>query len=129
MVIGSARQLLSAGYNGFPRGVSDDIDERHERPQKYKWTEHAERNAIYNAAREGVSLYRSVMYVPLFPCADCARAIIQAGIAVIVVPQADDFNCDNPGRWAEDWEIAQVMLLEAGVQIHVAKPLAEPSGS
>ncbi|MCW8836697.1 MAG: CMP deaminase, partial [Rhodospirillales bacterium] len=38
------------GYNGFPRQVDDDIDDRHSRPDKYDWTEHAERNAIYNAA-------------------------------------------------------------------------------
>ncbi|MBT3703387.1 MAG: CMP deaminase, partial [Alphaproteobacteria bacterium] len=38
------------GYNGFPRQIDDEAEERHNRPAKYKWTEHAERNAIYNAA-------------------------------------------------------------------------------
>lgn len=125
MVIGSARQLLSAGYNGFPRGVNDDIDERHDRPAKYKWTEHAERNAIYNAARNGVDLYGSTLYVPFFPCADCARGIIQAGIAVVVVPLAGP--SDSAGfneRWLEDHAVSQVMFHEAGVRIRVAKPVA-----
>ena len=52
VVIGPDREVRSMGYNGFPRGINDEIERRHARPDKY--TEHAERNAIYNAARVGV---------------------------------------------------------------------------
>ena len=47
--------ILTTGYNGFPRGCNDDLEERHERPEKYQWVIHAETNSIINAARQGVS--------------------------------------------------------------------------
>ena len=53
VIVGPNREVRSVGYNGFPRGVNDAIESRYERPGKYDWTEHAERNAIYNAARYG----------------------------------------------------------------------------
>lgn len=123
VIVGSARQVLATGYNGFPRGVNDDPDERHERPLKYKWTEHAERNAIYNAARHGVALDGAVVYVPWHPCSDCARAIIQAGLAVVVtveLPAGDPLR----QRWGDDIGIARVMLAEAGIPVR--QPLWQP---
>src|SRR5262245_49631273 len=92
VIVGPNREIRSTGYNGFPRGVEDLVDERHSRPAKYKWTEHAERNAIYNAARIGVSIDGCAMYVPWFPCMDCARAIVQSGLSVLVAyrPDLDD---------------------------------------
>lgn len=81
--------ILSTGFNGLPRGVNDDpkIFERHnQRPSKYSWYEHAERNAIYNSARVGgASLLDSILYTPGLPCADCARGIIQAGIRKVII--------------------------------------------
>ena len=59
VIVGVGHEVRSTGYNGFPRGVNDNVDARHQRPEKYKWTEHAERNAIYNAARCGVSVLRT----------------------------------------------------------------------
>jgi dCMP deaminase len=73
VIVGPDRLIRSVGYNGFVRGVDDEVDSRHERPAKYSWTEHAERNAIYNAARIGISLAGATCYVNWFPCADCAR--------------------------------------------------------
>ena len=73
VIVGEANQVLSLGYNGFPRGVNDTPPERHQRPAKYKWTEHAERNALFNAARTGTNLTGAVLYVPWFPCVDCAQ--------------------------------------------------------
>ena len=75
VIIGEDKTPGPYGFNGFPRFVDDDRESRHERPEKYKWTEHAERNAIYNAARIGVPLKGCTMYVTHMPCADCARAI------------------------------------------------------
>jgi len=57
------------------------------RPAKYRWTEHAERNAIFSAARMGVSIVGATMYLPWFPCAECARAIVQSGIGALVAYQ------------------------------------------
>ena len=56
VIVDSRNVLVSLGWNGFPRGVADSPDYRHERPEKYLWTEHAERNAIYNAAANGHNL-------------------------------------------------------------------------
>jgi dCMP deaminase len=113
VIVGSANQILAAGYNGFPRGIDDNVSARHERPVKYMWTEHAERNAIYNAARTGVSLLGSTMYVPWTPCADCARAIIQAGISDLHTV----WDPDAPERWRESFKTAEAMLVEAGVNV------------
>ena len=54
VIVGEGHVVLSVGYNGFPRGVNDDIDSRYERPAKYMWTEHAERNAIFSYSPSNV---------------------------------------------------------------------------
>ena len=116
VIVDCENSIVSTGYNGFPRGVFDHYDERHERPEKYLWTEHAERNAIYNAARrvlKGTTMY--LQYGPC-PCADCARAIIQSGITEIVIP----LDCPFPGvslDWKSSMAIAYKMLREGGVTI------------
>lgn len=84
VIVGPDHEVLSLGWNGFPRGVDDNVQERHERPAKYEWTEHAERNAIYNAARHGIALRGATIYVTHAPCAACARAIVQSGIRAVV---------------------------------------------
>ena len=108
----SDRRILSVGYNGMCRHVSDDVPERHERPLKYKWFEHAERNAIYNAAASGVSISGCTMHCMCTPCCDCARAIIQSGLSRVVWYEPSE---SIKSRWAEDLEIAKGMLTEAGV--------------
>lgn len=109
----SSRAMVSVGYNGLPRGVDDGVAERFERPAKYLWTEHAERNAVYNAARRGTSTEGCTMYMPWFPCADCARAIVQSGIARLVCGRPD-FDHE---RWGESWRVALTVMEEGGVCI------------
>jgi len=113
---GRLHQVLSTGYNGFPRGIDDGINSRHERPIKYMWTEHAERNAIYSAARHGIKLDGTTMYITGggIACADCARAIIQAGI-IETVGMMGKF--EGKGSWAESCAIGEEMLREAGVKL------------
>ena len=120
VIVGAANQMLASGYNGFPRGVDDDVDARHERPAKYFWTEHAERNAIFNAARTGTALEGSVMYLPWFPCCDCARAIAQAGVAVLV---ARPHSVHEP-RWGEQFAVSAQILDEAGVVVRTVEAAA-----
>lgn len=118
VIVGPANEIRSVGYNGFPRGVNDDDDSRHERPAKYKWTEHAERNAIYNAVRAGISTMDCKIYAPcLYPCADCARAIIQAGIIEVVCVEPDW----NDRAYKEDFSITPVILTEGGVKVTMFK--------
>ena len=76
--------ILSTGYNGFPYGCSDDEYpwERSGADTKYNYVVHAELNAILNA--RGKDLKGAKLYVDLFPCNECAKAIIQSGIAEVV---------------------------------------------
>lgn len=116
--------ILSTGYNGFPRRVRehmvddpDALDEvRWTRPEKYRWVEHAERNAIYNAARLGARTEGMVMFVNWepTPCADCARAIIQAGITAVYGPTRP-FSGVGKGT---HYLLCLGMLEEAGVEVH-----------
>lgn len=87
VIVGPAHEIRSTGYNSLPRGIRDDVPERLERPTKYLWMEHAERNAIYNAARAGTATESCTLYVEIMPCMDCARAIVQAGISQVVISQ------------------------------------------
>jgi dCMP deaminase len=105
--------VLSMGYNGIPRGCDDTDECRYERPTKYLFTEHAERNAIYHAARHGVSLKGCKMYVTLFPCADCARAMIQSGITKLIAPEPNL----NHEVWGEHFKAAIQMMEEAKIEI------------
>lgn len=111
--------VISMGYNGMPRSVNDDVEARHERPAKYYYFEHGERNSIYNAARVGTPTVGTTMYTQGVPCADCSRAAIQAGVAKIVVYwQADD---NIASRWKESCAAGREMLEEAGVEIVFVK--------
>jgi dCMP deaminase len=118
VIVGPDHEVLAIGFNGFPRGVDDNIDSRHERPAKYAYTEHAERNAIYNAARHGISLKDAWLYLDScpYPCADCARGVIQSGIAVVV---GRDIPFSGKGPWLESQRMGREMILEAGVKILV----------
>ena len=105
---------VSFGYNGIPKGLDDDVPERNERPTKYKWYAHAEKNAIDLASKSDLS--DCIMYVTFSPCAVCAQSIIQKDIKTLVVDSR--FTADKmPERWQEDMQIATSMLKEAGVEI------------
>lgn len=110
--------LKGSGYNGFPRGTNDDLDSRHERPLKYRWTVHAEMNVIAQAARpvlEGTTL----ILTSLHPCATCAGLIVQAGIKKVVTRRTEQIKRIESGRadWDEEALIALEIFKEAGVEV------------
>lgn len=107
--------IRSLGYNGLARGVAADDDARFDRisGEKFHWFEHAERNAIYNAVRAGTSLEGCTAYVNRFPCSDCGRALIQAGIAHVVAPPIPEAD----GALDHSFQVSRTMLIEAGVKI------------
>ena len=115
IIVNDDNIVLSQGYNGFPIGCDDTVEQCFERPQKYMFTEHAERNAIYFAARNGVSIKGSRMYATMFPCSDCARGIIQSGIKKIIAPSPD---VEHP-IWGEHFKVAMVMFEEANVEVEL----------
>jgi dCMP deaminase len=118
IIVSEDHRPRSMGYNGFPSGVRDDIEERwnRENGEKYFWVEHAERNAIYSAARCGTPLNGCTVYVSWLPCMDCARAMIQSGIIRIVVDGLGQALNSSP-RWAADHARVETLLGEANVTL------------
>ena len=113
VVVGKDNEIVSTGYNSFPRGINDNLNERQERPEKYFWFEHAERNAIYNAARIGVSTLGTTMYMTCgMSCSDCARAIINSGVSKIVLRKGKGAKGN---KWNESSVRSMKMFEEAGV--------------
>lgn len=114
IAVGSSGEIRAMGYNGLPRGADDNVESRHERPEKYFWFEHAERNLIFNAARIGVSLEGSTLIVSgLYPCMDCARAIVQSGIREVITPPIP-----TDSKWAAHAERSRQLFEECGVTVH-----------
>jgi len=118
VIVGADKKLLAIGYNGFLRAVEDDPvidDDRYERPYKYLWTVHAEIDAIFNCARNGICTKGASMLVPWYTCSDCAGAIIQAGISELYCTPPDF----NTPVWGLSFRAAEQMYAEnRGVQIH-----------
>lgn len=92
-IVGTDNRILSTGYNGFPQGCSDDTfpwnRDESVGETKYNFVVHAELNAILNTG--GRNLVGSRIFVSLFPCHECAKAIIQAGIKEVVY-LSDKYN-------------------------------------
>lgn len=109
-------EILS-GANHFPKGVLD-LPERWERPIKYNYVEHAERNVILKACREGICTNGAIMFCPWFSCSDCSRAIIQAGITEVIGHDflMNDENNELVKRWKDSVSIGLSMLTESGVK-------------
>ena len=119
VVVGPDNEIRTMGYNGFVRGLEDNIPERQERPEKYFWFEHAERNAIYNATLIGASLKGCKMYTNGVPCADCARAIIQSGIKEVIIDSV--WNENNTEKWSESAKRSLQMFSEVGIKVKYLK--------
>lgn len=120
VVIDDDFNVRASGYNGMARGVNDNVEERHQRPQKYLWAAHSEENCVAQAARIGVSLKGcTILLTSLFPCATCSRLIIQAGIKRIVAPQVNHPGDGKVGRedWDAQFKVSKEMLAEAGVEV------------
>lgn len=116
VIVGPNHEIICTGYNGFPRGVDDNVAARHERPAKYQWTEHAERNAIYTAARRGIALEGCGMHLTWMPCMDCARGIVQVGIKYVI---GVALRLDDP-QWVEQFKLTKELFAEAGVIYQLA---------
>ena len=109
--------ILSTGYNGFPQGCSDDEfpwnRDESAGETKYQYVVHAELNAILNS--RGKNLAGSKLYVGLFPCNECAKAIIQSGVKEVIY--LSDKYKNTEGTIA-----SRRMLTAAGVKLSQIKP-------
>ena len=111
IAVGTKGQVLSQGYNGFPRGIEDRVSYYENRETKYKYVVHAEMNVIYNATYNGVSLDGATLYVTGLPvCSDCAKGIIQVGIRRVVMIEQN-----VPQKWIESWKTTASMFEQANI--------------
>lgn len=114
VIIGESKEIKSTGYNSFVRGLDDSFYSRQQKPEKFYWFEHAERNAIYNATLIGTSLKGGKMYTNGIPCMDCARAIVQSGIVEVIVDKK--WTNDNGEKWEEHAKRTILMFNEVGIK-------------
>lgn len=114
VIVGKDNEIRSTGYNSFPRGLNDDVPTRQIRPEKYFWFEHAERNAIYNAALVGIKLKGCRIYLNGIPCVDCARAIIQCGIKKVIIYKS---SRNEEFELRHNANVSSEMLEECGVKL------------
>ena len=116
-IVDTENKILSTGYNGFPLGCSDDdfpwSRDGESTETKYPYVVHAELNAILNS--RGKSLAGSKLYVALFPCNECAKAIIQSGISEVIY--LSDKYKDTPLTKA-----SRRMLETAGIKLTKSTP-------
>ena len=110
-----SRHVLEMGYNGPPRGVRD-LPSRFERPDKYKYACHAEASLVAHAARS--VLEGATVYVTHAPCCDCAKLLINAGVAKVVC------GSGQTNMKPEMFEAARTMFAEAGVEVEEAHDAA-----
>ena len=112
LIISEDRNIISTGYNGFPRGIEDTEERLNNRELKYKFILHAEMNCILNALYNGRSVTDRILFVHgLPPCSECTKSIIQSGIKKVIT---DSKATDN---WKESLKLSLEMLKEANVEI------------
>ena len=120
VIVGKDNEIVSTGYNSFPRGIDDDVEERQQRPEKYFWMVHGELNAILNAARIGVSTNGCKMYLTCgIPCFNCGRAIINAGITEVYCKVED--TTQNRKKWDEESSKTKQMQGTTKYFAHISK--------
>jgi dCMP deaminase len=128
LIVGPDREPRTAGFNGFPRGIADTQERLRNRETKLRIIVHAERNAICNAARCGISLNGCTLYLAATdesglvwggpPCTACTIELIQAGITSIV----SYVQKSVPSRWHEDLAFSRELLSEAGIPLREVLP-------
>jgi dCMP deaminase len=128
VIVGPDREVRSTGFNGFARGIADTPERLNDRDTKLKLIVHAERNAILNAARIGVSVKDCTLYLAATddsglvwggpPCTHCTIEVIQTGIVQVVSYPMKD----GPSKWKEDLQQAQALLDKAGLTYWEVKP-------
>ena len=109
------RTIASVGYNGFPRGTADEYTTRDDKLMR---TVHAEMNALLSC-REAVNGY-TIYVSPLFPCSNCAAAIIQSGVTTVVATMEEERI-----EWQQSFFVSKEMFNQAGVKFTIVKKESE----
>lgn len=112
IIVGNKKQIISQGYNGFPRNIKDTDERLNNRILKYQYVIHAEMNALYNALYNGSSVDGATIYVYGLPvCNECAKAIIQSGIKRVVMAFSE-----SSSTWNESFKVSKEMFDEVGIE-------------
>lgn len=109
VIVNADKQVLSMGYNGFPRGVADVPERYNDRDTKLMFVAHAERNALDNAFMD---VRGATLYSTLCPCNECAKSIIQRGIKKVITKKYDE---EYSKRF--NFDITKTMFIEANVRL------------
>lgn len=123
IIVDADHNLVSGGYNGFPRNIEDSAERLNDRDLKLKLVVHGEMNAVLSAARNGIPLLGTTMYVAAkdaksgevwggAPCIRCTVEILQAGVHQIVALSSKNI----PPRWLDSITEARKLLVEAGIE-------------
>jgi len=116
VIVNDLKQVLSLGYNGFPRGIRDEEARYTDRTCKHSFVVHAERNALDNAFTD---VRGSSMYVTHYPCNECAKGIVQKGIRRLFTPSPDPSK-----EYTKNLTLmtaTKTMFIESGVEIYLIK--------
>ncbi|MFZ3054869.1 MAG: deaminase [Minisyncoccales bacterium] len=116
LLINDNENIILSAVNSFPNGIKETGERQNDKPTRYKYSVHAERNVIYLAANKGIKTEGLTMVCPWATCTECAQSIIQAGIKRLITHKQ---ALEKSGHWQEDMEFAFNMLREAGVEIIV----------
>lgn len=116
VAVGDFGQIMSTGYNGWPRGMVNEEQGRKSTNDKgYSNSIHAETNLIYNANLTGVTLRGCTVYVhPVLPCFECAKALVQVGVNAVYYKRD---KASNYNDWTKSWSLAKELFKEAGVTL------------
>lgn len=115
VIVSQDHVILSAGFNGFARGVYDDMETLSNADEKIKVICHAELNAIVNAARVGVRIEGATIYVSKFPCISCCNAIIQAGLKRLATHDPEYWKDDPLDK---DHSLKRRVLRETHIEVY-----------
>ena len=110
VIVNEKKQVLSLGYNGFPRGVHDCAERYNDRSTKLQFVAHAERNALDNAY---IDVDGATLYSTLYPCSECAKGIIQRGIRQVITSK--EWHDSHTDRFRFD--VTEQMFKEADVKV------------
>ena len=113
-VLAKDKTRFAVGYNGFPPGISDTKERLLCNEVKQQLTNHAELNAILNAAKIGFTTGGCRLYCTYHPCNRCATAIISSGVNCVVCPRP---NLDPESKWRESQSLASDLFFEANILV------------
>ena len=117
VIVRPDKTIAACGYNGFPRGVDDNVEFYNDKSTKLRRTVHAELNAILTAREplHGYTIYVS----PLHPCSQCAAAIIQSGISTVIAR----IGSNGGESWKDSFDEASRLFNEANVKVTLYEPI------